>query len=382
MSRTDIAVIGGGLAGLMTARQLAATGKSVTLIAPERKPDRRTTALLGGSIEALKAAGIWPEVSKVAQRLRAIRIVDATHRLVRAPEVLFEASELGLPAFGYNIPNESLLAALEASARAAGVSVLTGTAVDIQRGPATAAVSVSDGRDVEAELVVACDGRGSPTRASAGIGVRTSDGGQSAIVCDFAHQFPHDDVSTEFHTEYGPFTIVPLPEMRSALVWVTETPEANRILALPITEVVRLMEQNTRSMLGGIEIVSALQAFPLQSMIADRLSAERLVLVGEAAHALPPIGAQGFNLTIRDIECLVDLIKAGDDSGAASVTSAYDRKRRADIAIRRRAVDLVNLSLLSEALPVQLARGAGLFALSRVGPLRRTMMRLGLDLDA
>lgn len=378
--RTDIAVIGGGLAGLMAARQLAGTGREVTVVAPARRPDRRTTALLGGSVDVLKAIGVWPAVEDVAQSLRSIRIVDATHRLIRAPEVLFNAAELGLPAFGYNVPNEALLTALENSALDHGVRFLEGIAATLRTDPASASVVVGNSGTLEAQLVVACDGRSSPTRVAAGIGAKTTKGSQSAVVCEFDHRYPHEDVSTEFHTEHGPFTTVPLPGNRSALVWVTETEEAERVRSLTVDEVAGLIEQHSQSLLGDISVTSGIQTFPLGSLIADRLSDTRLVLLGEAAHALPPIGAQGFNLTIRDIECLATLVQDSRDSGAEAVTREYDRKRRFDISVRRGAVDLVNMSLLSNALPVQLLRGAGLFALARIGPLRRSMMRLGLDL--
>lgn len=378
----DLAVVGGGLAGLLAATLLAARGRSTVLVAPERGADRRTTALLGASIEAIKRAGAWPALAGLSQPLAAIRIVDATSRLVRAPEVLFRASELGLDAFGYNIPNEPLLAELEARAAAGNVRIERSTATAVDLADDRARIALANGARIEARLVVAADGRGSTLRRAAGIEMTERDSGQAAVVCDFEHAVPHQDISTEFHTEHGPFTLVPLPGNRSALVWVTQADEADRLLQLPVAELGALIERHSNSLLGAVAVVSGVQRFPLRSAVAERLTSERLVLIGEAAHAIPPIGAQGFNLTIRDIEALEEIVGGSGDPGAAAALASYAERRRADIAARRSAVDLVNHSLLSGALPVQLIRGAGLFALSRFAPIREAAMRAGLGIPA
>ena len=383
MARTkrqaDIVVVGGGLGGLLAASSLAKIERHIVLVAPQRKPDQRTTALLGDSIRALRRSGVWEAIEVLSQQLTGIRIIDATERLIRAPEVFFDASELGLEAFGYNVPNMPLLAALEEAALRSGVEMVVGAAESISLGRGGASIEVDDGTAVSAQLVVACDGQMSLARRSAGIAMVCHERGQTAVVCDLSHERPHHGISTEFHFESGPFTLVPLPGNRSGLVWVTSESEARRSENMCVADFSDAVERRSRFLMGSISELGRPQSFPLRSGVAERLAGERLVLVGEAAHLVPPIGAQGFNLTIRDIEAVCDLIAdGGADSGAAELTAEYEARRRPDIGTRQAAVKLLNASLLSDFLPTQLMRGAGLFALANMGPLRRFVMQEGL----
>jgi 2-octaprenyl-6-methoxyphenol hydroxylase len=375
----DIAVIGGGLAGLLAASRLAGTGRSVVLAAPPRPADRRTTALLGGSVDAIKSVGAWPSVASVAQPLRAIRLIDVTGRLIRAPEVLFSAEEVGREAFGYNVPNEALLTGLETAADAAGVETVAAMATSVQRGRDVVTIGTEAGIEINARLAVASDGRSSPTRASAGIAMSRQELPQTALVCNVAHELPHDDVSTEFHTANGPFTLVPMADRLCGLVWVTAPEEARRLTQLSPLALADAVERQSHAILGRVEIAGDVQTFPLAIGMAERFAADRLVLAGEAAHVMPPIAAQGFNVTVRDIETLVELVAGRSrDCGSTAVTESYRRNREPDARLRVEAVRMVNGSLLSDLLPSQLARGAGLFALANLPPLRRLLMREGL----
>jgi 2-octaprenyl-6-methoxyphenol hydroxylase len=241
------------------------------------------------------------------------------------------------------------------------------------------AITASKGEPITARLVVAADGRRSKLRDAAGIVAQEWRYPQSALVCNLAHTLPHHDASTEFHTEHGPFTLVPLPGNRSSLVWVDAPDETRRRLEASETDVAEEIERRSASMLGKITIEGARQAFPLSGMSVRQLAKSRVMLVGEAAHVFPPIGAQGLNLGYRDVAALGEVLAApSNDPGSAAALDAYERSRRVDVMSRTAAVDALNRTLLSDFLPASALRGLGLFLVDRVPPLRRFAMRQGL----
>jgi 2-octaprenyl-6-methoxyphenol hydroxylase len=206
---------------------------------------------------------------------------------------------------------------------------------------------------------------------------------QSAITTILAHDRPHRDVSTEFHTRSGPFTLVPLPGgHRSSLVWVTGEGAARRLAALDDAALGQAVERQARAMLGAMRVDGPRGLVPMRGLAVARPAAARLALIGEAAHVFPPIGAQGLNLGLRDAATLRDVVLAAArdrrDPGARSVLDAYARGRRIDTAARTAAVDLLNRSLLTDLLPVDALRGLGLLAMGQLGPLRRLVMREGV----
>lgn len=381
MDHYDIAVVGAGLAGSLAAIALAEAGYRVALIGPEpASSDGRTTALMDQSIEYLKTLNLWDKVQPVTAPLSTMRILDGTNRLLRAPTVNFRASEVGLAAFGYNIPNAPFLDILRQRAlETATLDRLTMSAVDFDLSDDKARISLDDGREITADLLVGADGRRSPVREAAKIAVSTWSYPQTAVVLNFAHELPHQDTSTEFHTESGPFTQVPLPGNRSSLVWVRKPEDAANTLALDLPSLSRAVENRMQSILGKVTVEAAPQSFPLSGMSARRFGKGRVALVGEAAHAFPPIGAQGLNLSLRDAMTLVDLIGAKtDDNLQGDIGDRFDSRRRPDIVSRTASVDLLNRSLLSSFLPVQALRAVGLHILSAAGPLRSLLMREGV----
>lgn len=378
---SEILVAGSGPAGMIAALGLSRAGFAVTLVGPEaHKDDRRTTALMMPAIQFLDGLGLLDPIRDKIAPLRSMRIVDATHRLVRSPTVTFRASEIGEKAFGFNIPNAVLAAALHAAVDVAPHVEWRRSMVaswDLAKEKATAVLD--DGTLVSGLLAIAADGRMSAARAAAGIEVRTRRYEQAALVLSFAHSRPHADISTEFHTETGPFTVVPLPGNRSSLVWVLRPEEAETLLRLGDEELARRIEARMQSMLGRVAVEAGRQIYPLSSGMPVRFAQHRVALIGEAAHVFPPIGAQGLNLALRDIQELIDIASENRfDPGGSEALASYDRRRRPDIFMRSGAVNLLNVSLLSDFLPAQLVRSAGLGLLGALAPLRTLFMREGL----
>jgi 2-octaprenyl-6-methoxyphenol hydroxylase len=336
-----------------------------------------------GSVTALKTLGVWQRCQANAAPLQIMRIIDDTGRLLRAPEVRFEADEIGLEAFGYNIENRYLIAAMLALAcEIAALEVIAEDATNVAVGADAVTVTLEGGDTVVARLAVGADGRRSACRTAAGIETESSRYPQAALTVMLRHSRPHHGISTEFHRPSGPFTLVPLPGQRSSLVFVTDPEEAARLKALPDAELAAEIEQRAHSILGKIEVEPERGMFPLAVERAHTLGAHRVALVGEAGHVIPPIGAQGLNLGLRDAATIGELVavahRQGHDPGADELTSRYAQMRRADVTSRALAVDLLNRSLLSEFLPLQGARGLGLTLLQHIGPLRRAAMREGV----
>ena len=377
----EVAVIGGGPAGLIAAIALKAAGVDVLLIAPVPQDDHRTTALLAGSVTALTILGVWEACRPHAAPLSTIRIIDDTRRLLRAPEVLFNAAEIGLDAFGYNIENINLVAALAAHAEHLNIARHTKVARAVASDATGVTVKLADGT-ARVRLVVGADGARSLCRAAAGIGTDRRAYPQTALTLNLAHARPHDETSTEFHTESGPFTLVPLPGRRSSLVCVLDGARAAALAAMTDAELSAEIERRAHSLLGKMSVEPGRGVFRLTVETAHSFAHARIALIGEAAHVVPPIGAQGLNLGLRDAATFAELVadarRQNADVGAPELLARYDAGRRADVMSRRIAVDLLNRSLLTDFLPVQGMRGLSLYLVDRIGPLRRALLREGV----
>jgi 2-octaprenyl-6-methoxyphenol hydroxylase len=381
---SEAIVVGGGPAGLTAAIALAEGGIKTVLVGKKPgQPDNRTTVLLAGSVTALQTLGVWALCEGSAAPLRVLRIVDDTGRLWRGPEVKFTSSEIDLDAFGYNIENRHLVAALE---RKAGALQQLHIIVDEVRSVVGVddgvTVRLANGKSFWAPLAIGADGRRSICREAAEITIDERSYPQSALTVCLHHSRPHHDTSTEFHTASGPFTLVPLRGNRSSLVWVLGPQDATQLADLDDAELADEIEHASHSILGKIEVESGRGLFPLHVSTARHFADKRIALVGEAAHALPPIGAQGLNLGLRDAATISELAvsarRDGQDLGGAQMLTRYDHMRRADIGSRTFAIDLLNRTLLSDFLPAQALRGLGLYLIDNVAPLRKALMREGI----
>lgn len=380
----DTAVIGGGPAGLAAAVALAQAGARTALVARlVPYADNRTTALLGASVDLLESLDVWPRCKDKAAALEVMRLVDDTGRLFRAPEVRFSCREIGLDAFGYNIDNRSLMLALEErAAELPNLVRLDDEAESIVIEAEDVAIRTASGRFLSARLVVGADGRHSLCREAAGIEVTRRELHQTALTFNVAHARPHRNVSTEFHTPHGPCVFVPLPGDRCSVVWVAAPAEAERLRGLSDEDLSAAVERQSHSILGRMTVEAGRNLFPLAIERPKSFGRDRIALVGEAAHVVPPIGAQGLNLGLRDAADIArlagDALAAGQDPGAADVLQRYDRARRPDILSRTFAIDIANRSLLNDFLPLQPVRAVGMHLLGAIGPLRRFAMREGL----
>ncbi len=381
----DVAVVGGGPAGLSAAIALAQGGANIALIA-RRAPyaDNRTTALLGGSVDFLEQLEVWPHCRDKAAALKTMRLVDDTGRLIRAPEVRFSCEEIGLEAFGYNIENRTLVAALEQ--RAAELSNLTrfdDEAETVTPEDAAVVIRTSGGQSLSARLVSA---RMAGIRCAAKPPAsRLSRRELKQIGADLQHQpFPcRTGISRPNFTRRKALACSCRCRVIAAAWSGSRAPkEAERLKALGDDELSEAAERQSHSILGRVKVEAGRNLFPLAIERPRQFAGNRVVLVGEAAHVIPPIGAQGLNLGLRDAADIADIVReavvAGEDPGAPPALRRYDFKRRADVLSRTFAIDLANRSLLSDLLPVQSLRAAGMHLLGSIGPLRRLAMREGL----
>ena len=390
----DIVISGGGIAGLTAAAAFGQAGFDVLCVDPQppvttreaEGSDLRTTAFLQPSQRFLAEAGIWDRLSAHAMPLQVMRIIDAggdrpEPRVTRD----FDADEISELPFGWNLPNWLLRRELsEHLAALPGVTYRPSTATTtLFTREAEARVGLSDDSRVRCRLVIAADGRNSPMRGAAGIDVRTIRFGQKALAFAVTHPTPHGNVSTEIHRTGGPFTLVPLPDFEgqpsSAIVWMEEGPKAEALMALEPEAFETAMTDRSCGILGPLRLASRRTIWPIIAQEARQFTGQRLALVAEAAHVVPPIGAQGLNMSLRDMITLRDLAVARPEGlGDTVMLDAYARARRADVGLRVAGIATLNRVSMLAPRPLRDLRAAGLSALYGTPQVRRSLMKLGL----
>lgn len=382
--KVDILVAGAGLAGLIAANAFARAGFSVLCVDPAKpRQDRRTTAFLQPAARTLERAGLWQALSDEAEALQVMRLADAGGGAGQLRYVAdFDASEISDAPFGWNLQNARLrdvaTDVLATDALRLGVGVVRMT----PRAEATL-VRLSDGSVIEARLIIAADGRNSAVRTALNIPVQTFRYGQKALVFSVHHETPHHNVSTEIHRSGGPFTLVPLPDVEgrhtSSVVWMDQAAEAARLDALSDADFLAAVEQRACGVLGKLHLASDRQLWPIIGQLARHLTGPRTALVAEAAHVVPPIGAQGLNMSLADVESLLDLAIAKPNSlGSMSMLDRFARMRWPEISARVLGVDALNRASIAQSQNLRDLRLQGLKTLHQIAPIRQMAMRSGL----
>ena len=377
----DVIVVGGGLTGLAAAVSLARAGLEIIHLAPQAPHDRRTSALMMPSVDFLQEAGLVDDPAALGHPLTAIRIIDATPRLIRAPETLFNAEEAGLAAFGWNFGNARLLDHFTKASPASGLTTRSESVTGYAREGNLGIVTLSDGTSLRAPLVVGADGKKSVIRNAAGITTLEHHFAEAALVCDLDISRSIGGTSVEFHYPHGPFTLVPAGGNRANLVWIDEEKKLRDIQAAGLEALREAIHERSQRLFGTVTLASPSFIFPLSTLTVDVAGKDGVALVGESAHAFPPIGAQGLNLGLRDVADLVEAVKAADkaqpDWGMA-VSRDYAERRAGDLARTGSMVDALFRALLADMLPSQALRAGGLWALRLLPGLRRQAFSLGM----
>lgn len=388
----DVLISGGGTPGLALGLILARAGLSVGIIDPAplskfklKAADGRTAALMQSAIKTLERTGVWQDALPHGAPLRTLRIIDdSTGGLKNQIVTDFPAADIGLPFFGINMPNNILRTLLAQAASAHPHITLYDqlSLTDFTADDFGVKAVLSSGRIMRARLLAGADGRQSLVRTQSVINVWQHDYGQQAITCLIDHTNPHDDISTEFHRTGGPFTLVPLPGQSASVVWVEKDADADHFMRLSKQDFTQALQDRTCGRLGKVILRTDPQACPLMGLRAQKLVGPRVVLLAEAAHVLSPLGAQGLNLSLRDVECLADSIiqsaQTGIDIGAQAPLQSYERARRADIFLRSAGTDGLTRLVSHSSRPLHEVRRAGLRTLSMIEPLRLFAMQQGM----
>jgi 2-octaprenyl-6-methoxyphenol hydroxylase len=390
-SSFDLLVIGGGLTGLALACAVAGEGLRVLLVeraslAATLAPpfDGRVTAIAPGSRRLLEAIGVWPALATDAEPILDIEVGERDSPL----SVHYDHRQVGDEPLGHIVENRLIRGALLARARTLGDAVLLLAAPDriqrLDRRGAAVMVRLESGLFAQAALCAVADGRQSQTRAAAGIGVTRWDYDQTGMVATIAHALPHHGLAIERFFASGPFAILPMTGNRSSIVWAAENRLARDLIGLDDAQFMDELAERFGDRLGGLELAGPRWHYPLAMVQAERYTARRLALVGDAARAIHPIAGQGWNLALRDVAALAELaIDAkllGLDLGAGQVLARYERWRRFDSLALIAITDGLNRLFANDLLPLRLARELGLGMVERIAPLKGFFMRHAMGL--
>jgi 2-octaprenyl-6-methoxyphenol hydroxylase len=339
--------------------------------------DGRASAITAAARRMFESLGIWREVSQHAQAMGEIIVTDSAIPGGARPVLLqFGAEDMKGGPSSHMIENRFLYGAMLAEAeKSPHIRFCVGQAVQHYLfGPGLAAVTLADGTQLRASLIVAADGRNSPAREAAGIKLIGWPYDQMGLVATVEHELAHNGRAEEHFTPSGPFAILPLPGNRSSLVWSERTEAAQRMLALPMQEFEQELKLRFGDHLGEVKLISGRHGYPLAMYLAETFTAPRLALVGDAAHVLHPLAGLGFNLGLRDVaalaDCIHDAASLGLDIGSEAVLDRYTQWRRFDTVATGAMMDGMNRLFANTNPVLTLLRRAGLLAVNRMGGLK------------
>lgn len=391
MERYDVIIAGGGMVGMAASIAFATAGIRCAVVERvphpnqlESKFDGRTSAIALGTKRLLERIGAWEHMAPHAEPINDIRVIDGDSPLF----LHYDHHEVGNEPFGWIVENRVIREALFARGDALAEHIAlfapnSVTAADIQ--PGHAAVTLDDGRILQAPLLVVADGKFSTTRDMLGIKTTTIPYEQTALVCTIAHSEPHHGLALERFLPIGPFAVLPMQQNRSSLVWTESAERAKGLLQLPDDEFVEEIQRRVGGYLGDISLAGPRFSYPLTLVHAETYTAHRTALIGDAAHAIHPIAGQGVNLGFRDVAALAEVItdakRLGLDIGFGTVLAGYARWRAFDATTMVAVTDTLTRLFSNDILPLKTARRFGLGAVGKIPPLKRFFMRHAMGLE-
>lgn len=381
--KTEITIVGGGLAGLSAAIGLAVHGFDVVVVdraaqadLTDASYDGRSSALAFASCQLFDALGIWKYMQPHAQPMLEIRVSDGPSLL----HLHFDSEDLGDGPLGHMVENRHThLALFERMAELDNLTFLAPeTVASIERTTGAATVTLASGKTITSKLLLGIDGRGSMVRRHAGIPVTTIDYKQHGIVCSIEHELSHCAIAHERFLPSGPFAVLPLTGNRSSIVWTEKSHLTETIMGLSDRAFDAELQRRIGDFLGDVKAIGGRWAYPISLQYAEQYVADRLALVGDAAHGIHPISGQGLNLGLKDvaalIEVLVDARNVGLDIGSLAVLEGYARWRTTDNASIYAITDLFNRLFSNDIAPIKLARDVGMAAVNEIKPLKNFFM--------
>ena len=387
--QSDIVISGAGLAGMLAAAAFANKGVDVVLVDPvepvtdlkSKTADLRSTAFLTPAVDLISEIGLWDKLKSASCPLEVMRLADAGGEDNTLRHVAdFVATEVKDGPFGWNVQNTAMRSVLlEHLQSLKNVQMGFGNKLELVANRSSEVIVRMGATQIRTKALIIAEGRNSATRDALGVKTKRWDYGQSAMAFAISHEDPHENISTEIHRTGGPFTLVPMPtkgkKQFSSVVWMERQRAVDELLKLPQKGFETALQERSTGVLGKLKLETEIQAFPIISQLVETLAVGRCCLIGESAHVVPPIGAQGLNMSLADIAWLFEHLTEVLDRSQAK---AFEKARLGDMKLRRKGIDALNRAAMTEMQPLRDLRLEGLKLLHGIKPVRHAVMRKGL----